>query len=233
MSSARILVAAAVAAIAAAPAVRASTPGDAAGYLVSADRQPVRDAFGDCWRTREWRPGMRFADCEPGLIQSAAAAAPLKTAPAAAPRPKALAQAAAPAPQPKAPAPLRLSADTLFQFDSVTLTPQGRAALDSLGKRIAAADYPSIDIAGHADRLGTPSYNRALSERRAEAVRDYLAEHGVDARRIRARGLGSTQPVTSSAQCKGLPRAQLIQCLQPDRYAEVTVVGTARSASAQ
>ncbi len=212
--------------MAAMPAARAAASGDAAGYLLSAGGQPVMGSFGDCWHTGEWRPGMRFANCEP--MKAAAASELPKSAPAARQAPP----AAAPAPHPKPAAPFRLSADTLFQFDSAALTPQGRATLDSLAKRIAAADYRSVDIAGHADRLGTRSYNRSLSERRAEAVRDYLVQHGIDARRIRARGLGSAQPASSTAQCEGMPRARLIQCLQPDRYAEVTVVGTAHSAGA-
>jgi OmpA-OmpF porin, OOP family len=218
MSSVRILAAAAALA-AAFPAARAD---DAAGYLVAAGRQPVHDAFGDCWHTSEWHPGMHYANCEPKL-----AAAPAKAAPA----PKRVAEAAKPAPKP--PAPLRLSADTLFQFDSAALSAKGHAALDALEKRIVRADYRSVEIAGHADPLGEPSYDRALSERRAEAVRDYLVQRGIDAKRIRTKGLGSSLPETPLAQCEGLPRARLIECLQPDRYAEVTVAGTMHTASAQ
>lgn len=209
------------------PAARAAASGDSSGYLLVGDGHPVTDSSGDCWHTGEWRPGMRFANCEPRPVKTAAASGPPKAAPAARPTPPAAAPAPKPAPQPAAP--FRLSADTLFGFDSAALTPQARAALDSLGKRIAAADYRSVDIAGHADPLGTPSYNRSLSERRAGAVRDYLVQHGIDARRIRAKGLGSAQPVISGEQCKGMPRARLIACLRPDRHAEVTVVGTAKA----
>jgi OOP family OmpA-OmpF porin len=228
-----VKVLAAAAALAAAfSAARASAPGDAVGYVLSADGRPVVDPFGDCWHTNEWQRGMHFANCEPKARRAAAVSgATARAAPRHAPAAKAALVAAKPAPRPAAP--LRLSADTLFPFDSDVLTAQGRSILDGLDKRIANAGYRFVDISGHADRLGTPSYNRRLSERRAEAVRDYLVEHGIDAHRIRARGLGSANPVTSSARCAGLPRKRLIECLQPDRYAEVTVVGTVHTASAR
>lgn len=225
MRSARLSILA-MAVAAALPAARASAPDNAAGYLLSSNGRPVVDSAGGCWHTREWHAGMRFANCEPKL--AAAAAVP---AAAAAPVRKPAAQAARPAPA--SAAPLRLSADSLFRFDSAALSESGRAALDTLANRVAAARYASVKIAGHADPLGTPSYNRALSERRAEAVRDYLVERGIDAGRVRTEGLGSAQAVKTLAQCEGMPRTRLIECLQPDRYAEVTIAGAIRSASAQ
>ena len=216
---------AAAALIAAFPTPQAASAADAGGYLVSSNGRAVIDPFGRCWHTGEWRPGMRFQSCQPRL---ASAAAPAKAPPAA---PRVLARETAPAPKP--PVPLRLSADTLFAFDSAELSERGRAALDSLDKRIAAADYRRVDIAGHADPLGAASYNRRLSERRADSVRDYLARHGIDAHRMVAEGLGSADPVTREAQCKDLPRGALIRCLQPDRYAQVTVLGALHTASAQ
>ena len=228
MSSVKVLAAAAALA-AAFSAARAAAPGDAVGYVRTTDGRPVVDPFGDCWHTNEWRHGMRFANCQPKALRSAALTAPR----AAAARPPA--PAAVPAAKPPAPAaaPLHLSADTLFAFDSDALTAQGRSLLDGFGKRVANARYRLVDVSGHADRLGASSYNRRLSERRAEAVRDYLVEHGIDALRIRTQGLGSANPVAATAQCTGMPRAKLIQCLQPDRYADVTVVGTLHTASAQ
>lgn len=226
MSMPRLLFAAAAVATVLA-GTNASARDDEAGYLVTADGQPVHDSFGDCWHTREWVRGMRYASCEPK--PAVAAAAPLKLPPA--PVPKRSVAAAKPAPKPQAP--LRLSADTLFGFDSVALSAQGRSALDALQKRIGDADYRLVEVAGHADRLGTPSYNRRLSQRRAEVIRDYLVQHGIDAKRVRTEGLGSAQAESASAQCQGLPRARLIDCLQPERYADITVLGTMHTAAAQ
>lgn len=220
-------VAATAALIAGFPVSRASAADGAPGYLVASDRRPVVDPFGECWHTREWRPGMRFANCEPKL---AAAAAPVAAKATVAPK----LIAAAPEPAALAPSvPLRLSADTLFRFDRGALSAKGRAVLDGFETRIARAHYRTVEIAGHADPLGAPSYDRALSARRAEAVRDYLVQRGIDAKRVRTQALGSSQPEIALAQCAGLPRARLIRCLQPDRYAQVTVAGTLHTASAQ
>lgn len=120
----------------------------------------------------------------------------------------------------------------------VAAFPMPRAsATDAAAGYLASANgRPVLDSAGgcwHTREWRSASYNRALSERRADAVRDYLAAHGFDAQRIRTEGLGSVQPVISLAQCKGLPRERLIQCLQPDRYAQITVLGTAHTVSAK
>jgi OmpA-OmpF porin, OOP family len=220
--------------IAAMPAARAGGPGDVAGYLTTGDSSAVTDAFGECWHTAEWRRGMRFHHCEPST-QVRPVAAPAGETPAAAPE---LAAAPKPAVTPRPagsarPAPIRISIDALFDFDSAALKPEGRAALDALAQRIDHAAYRSASITGHADRLGTPGYNLLLSERRAQAVRAYLGTRGVDVARIGAKGVGSSEPATPPKQCDGLGRARLIQCLQPDRYAEIAVVSGALTASAQ
>ncbi len=81
-------------------------------------------------------------------------------------------------------------------------------------------------IVGHADRIGSAPYNQQLSERRAQVLGEYLVSQGIDAQRIVATGVGSSAPVTARADCAGARGARLIQCLQPDRYADVTVGGT-------
>jgi outer membrane protein OmpA-like peptidoglycan-associated protein len=56
----------------------------------------------------------------------------------------------------------------------------------------------AITIEGYTDSLGSAAYNRDLSARRAEAVRDFLLQNGIDADRITARGLGEGYPVASN-----------------------------------
>ncbi|TMH30094.1 MAG: OmpA family protein [Betaproteobacteria bacterium] len=119
---------------------------------------------------------------------------------------------------------LRQPTDTFFNFDKAMLHPEGQAAFDDVSSRLAGSDYDSITIVGHADRIGTPQYNLGLSERRANAMRDYLVAKGIDAQKISASGVGSSEP---TAQCPQLRGTRLVACLQPDRYAEVTVAGTA------
>jgi len=212
----------ATALIAGASAAQAS-PLDDSGYLTSAGDQAVTDSFGECWHTGEWKPGMHFGRCEPQPVRTATAAPrAVKAAPPEKPR-------LATAPKP---VPFTISMDALFDFDSATLKPAGRAVLDKLENQIAHAAYRSVEITGHADRIGAPGYNRHLSERRAQAVRDYLAAQGLDSTKITTRGVGSTGPNTAKDQCRGLHGARLIECLQPDRYAEVEVLGSAPQKSA-
>jgi OOP family OmpA-OmpF porin len=125
--------------------------------------------------------------------------------------------------------PFRISMDALFDFDKAVLRADAGPALDELVKQLTLAEYQNVDIVGHADRIGGAKYYQRLSEERAKAVREYLAAHGVDGTKIAVLGVGSSEPVTGS-QCKGLRGTRLISCLQPDRFAEVTVTGTQTSA---
>jgi OOP family OmpA-OmpF porin len=130
------------------------------------------------------------------------------------------------------PVPFKVAIDTLFDFDRATLKPKGRLLLDKLADRIGRTDFQTIDIVGHTDRIGSTSYNRQLSERRAEAVRDYLGASGLDSKKFAAEGAGSSEPVTTPSQCSSLRGNRLIECLQPDRYAELKIAGTAPTAAA-
>lgn len=123
------------------------------------------------------------------------------------------------------PAPFTVAIDALFAFDSAALTSQAAAALDALARHLAQANYHNVDIAGHADALGRPGYNRQLSAQRAKTVRDYLIARGVDRSKITLSALGSENSLTAEL-CAGLKGEELIACLQPDRYAGVTVKGT-------
>ena len=77
-------------------------------------------------------------------------------------------------------------------------------------------------VTGHTDRIGTDAYNQKLSERRADAVRDYLVSKGVDKAKIETIGLGEKQPVV---QCDQKNLKALIECLQPNRRVEVQAKG--------
>ena len=136
------------------------------------------------------------------------------------------AAAAAPPPAPLPAEPIRLSSDALFAFDSAALTGQGRQRLDDLLQQLrSASQVQDIRVVGYTDRIGREGYNLALSRRRAEAVRDYLAAHGVPAASIRVEGRGEADPVV---QCHDKARAALIACLAPNRRVELSGAARAR-----
>jgi OOP family OmpA-OmpF porin len=162
---------------------------------------------------------------------------PIATAPAPMPVQVAAAPVAAPplpvaaAPVPPAPVTLArvtLSADSLFDFDKSTIKPAGRQSLDKMAADLRDVNYTSVQVTGYTDRLGTPTYNTALSSRRAAMVRDYLVESGaVPAGKIEVHGAGETNPVTQAADCRGHAQTKaLIACLAPDRRVEVEIQGT-------
>ena len=147
--------------------------------------------------------------------------------PAAAPAP--------PPPPPPAPAPapapqvqkITLDSKVLFDFDKAVLKPEGKAAIDSqvVGKLAQIQKLEVVLVTGHTDRLGTEAYNQKLSQRRADAVRDYLVSKGVDKAKIETIGMGEKQPVV---QCDQKNLKQLIDCLQPNRRVDVQVKGETR-----
>ncbi|WP_157092246.1 OmpA family protein [Thioalkalivibrio nitratireducens] len=118
---------------------------------------------------------------------------------------------------------LTLGADVLFEFDSDHITPDGRRELDRVAEHLRN-EYtdPMITLVGHTDRIGDPAYNQGLSERRANAVRTYLATRGLPRRSMVAEGRGHREPLVF---CEGFQvTQQLKNCLQPNRRVEVQVV---------
>ncbi|MGJ7494596.1 OmpA family protein [Variovorax sp. RT4R15] len=129
------------------------------------------------------------------------------------------------------PAPVQkvtLGADGLFRFDGGAvgdLLPEGRTKIEHLATDIKRnfTQLHGIVVAGHTDRLGSESYNAALSLARANSVRDLLAQQSIDRKLIRTEGMGERQPV---AQCPGTAKTPaLVSCLQPNRRVEIEVVG--------
>lgn len=148
-----------------------------------------------------------------------------RPAPAALPLPEPVA-AITPAPAPVATPPpaaprlerYTLSSTELFPFDSAELLlPQPK--LDEIASALDRnPQVGSVTITGHTDRLGSDKYNEALSQRRADAVKAYIAGKGIGAGRLTAVGKGEREPVV---QCNDGKRAELIRCLQPNRRVEV------------
>ena len=92
---------------------------------------------------------------------------------------------------------ITLDSKVLFDFDKAVLKPEGKAAIDSqvVGKLTQIQKLEVVLVTGHTDRLGTDAHNQPLSQRRADAVRDYLVSKGVPRDKIETIGMGEKQPV--------------------------------------
>lgn len=92
-----------------------------------------------------------------------------------------------------------LDSSVLFGFDEAALSEQARQVLDDLANRIAEDSVSRLEIEGHTDSRGSDAYNRGLSERRADAVRDYLATQEVlEELTLDIRAVGEDEPVASN-----------------------------------
>lgn len=137
-------------------------------------------------------------------------------------QPKAVrvADAGAAPPAPAVPTVMRLK-PIVFGFDDAALSADARAELQREGlPKIVEIREVRYVVQGHADRLGSPEHNQRLSERRAEAVRDYLVERGVAPEYIEVVALGASLPQTS---CEERDLSALIACLAPDRRVTVEI----------
>jgi len=180
---------------------------------------------GLCYRTGFWTPAAATIQCDPDLVpKPAPAPAP---APAVVPPPPPPPPAPAPAPAPQVQK-ITLASKALFDFDKAVLKPEGKAAIDSeiISKLSMVQKLELVLVTGHTDRIGTQQYNQKLSERRADAVRDYLVSKGVPRDKIETLGMGKTQPIPGVV-CNQKNFKELIACLAPNRRVEVEVKGEA------
>ncbi len=84
--------------------------------------------------------------------------------------------------------------DVFFEFDSWTLTAEGKDTLERNMQRIQHNPATLLLIEGHADQRGTQAYNMVLAKKRAASIRDYLYELGIDHSRLSIIAYGKDKP---------------------------------------
>lgn len=189
------------------------------GYAQADGSPVVKNAYGECWKL-----STTYDKARDGLVECGdrEPAKPVVVAPA----PK-------PAPAPVVVAPkvqtviktVSLSAEGLFGFNSAQIV-AGNQQLEALVSSLKADKMlKSVAVEGHTDYLGSEKYNQALSEKRANAVKDYFVAAGIPADKVTAVGKGESE-AKLTAECtakKFKKRADLIACLAGDRRFDVNV----------
>ena len=191
------------------------------GYWIDTRGNVVRNNYNECWHTGYWTPAMAIAECDPNLARKeepkpkvAEAKASETKAPVAAPEKPAF-------------APITLQSGALFGFNKSVIRAAGKKKLNEVVSKMK--EYPQVEVimvTGHADRIGSDTYNRKLSQRRADAVKAYLVKQGIEAKRIETAAKGESEPVVSCDNVKGKANAKnkkLVECLQPNRRVVVEV----------
>jgi len=120
---------------------------------------------------------------------------------------------------------LSLRSDVLFRFGKSgysDITEQGHEELRRVAESIKSRHVDSVEVAGHADPIGSAAANQRLSEARAQTVKSLLLQLGIGTEAIQAIGYGSSQPVV---QCNSGSRSERIACNAPNRRVDLTIRG--------
>ncbi len=191
------------------------------GYLTDSRGNVVRSGAGLCWHTGYWTPAMAIEECDPVLKKPIIA--------------DAIPPAAIPVPIIKKRtvfAPYTLQTETLFAYNKSEISDVGKQKMHN--EIIDQVKEHSQDevllVTGHADRIGSEDYNMKLSQRRADAVKVYLIEQGIDGNRIETATKGESEPIVSCDNIKGKANSKnkaLIACLQPNRRIVLDLKGQA------
>ncbi|AYB31742.1 OmpA family protein [Chryseolinea soli] len=85
-----------------------------------------------------------------------------------------------------------------FDFDKASFKTDSYTELNKLEAMLNQNPGMVVEIGGHTDAVGTKEYNQNLSQRRAQAVKDYLVKKGIDTRRVKPVGYGKSKPLASN-----------------------------------
>lgn len=149
---------------------------------------PVNPATGEKWMAAKvqncrdsYFSAMNEVDARP-VAAAPVAAAPMAAAPVAA-----------------TPAPRQQAYITFFDFDQSTVMPEGLTVLKAVSDNVRRGGVVDVTVTGNTDRAGTDSYNVALSQRRADAVKAILVRNGVSPNVIVSIAKGEAQPLVATA----------------------------------
>lgn len=123
--------------------------------------------------------------------------------------------------------------DVLFDTAKHTLRPVAREKLAKISGVMVAYPGLTLEIEGNTDNVGTDDYNQGLSERRAESVRNYLAQQGVPAAAMTAAGFGEVRPISTNDTAKGRQENRRVELVVSGEVIGTKIIGTLRTQPAE
>ncbi|WP_086013370.1 OmpA family protein [Thauera linaloolentis] len=110
---------------------------------------------------------------------------------------------------------LNLSGRILFATDTDQLTDEAAGIIEQVATALSIIEIDRVRVEGHTDNTGSPEYNQALSERRAEAVAREIARHGILDRNVVRRSFGNTRPIADNATPEGRAQNRRVAIIVP------------------
>ncbi|MDH3830280.1 MAG: OmpA family protein, partial [Gammaproteobacteria bacterium] len=101
-----------------------------------------------------------------------------------------------------------------FHHDTADLTQDAMNILDGVARTLLSHPQIRLEVAGHTDSSGDDAYNLDLSQRRAEAVRNYLTSKGINAGMLGAHGYGEERPVEVNATAAGRAENRRVELIR-------------------
>ncbi len=120
--------------------------------------------------------------------------------------------------------------DVLFDFGKATLHPGTREKLAKLSGIVLAYPGLKLQVEGHTDSVGSDEFNMTLSQKRADAVRDYLVAQGIAGDAITSQGFGKADPVASNDTAAGRQQNRRVEIVVSGEVIGTTI-GPAHSTS--
>ena len=115
---------------------------------------------------------------------------------------------------------IRITQKIHFEFNRAVIRSESFQILNTVAQ--VMNDYPdvNIEVQGHTDSRGRDAYNERLSQQRADAVRQYLVEHGIAAARLTSRGYGEARPIESNRTSSGRAANRRVEFIRTDAAAQ-------------
>ena len=119
--------------------------------------------------------------------------------------------------------------DVLFDFNQASLKPGAKEKLAKVSGILLAYPTLHMNVEGHTDSVGSDDYNLKLSQRRADAVRDYLTSNNINPGNIQAVGLGKDGPVASNDTAAGRQQNRRVEMVVSGDVIGQPIQGTSSS----